>query len=362
MAGVDAFYVLYLLLLRHVDAHRGWNSVKHPSAENMSDAACPAGYTLMEELEPKGKGTYCLGSLIGAGGFGSVVECIRVEDNARLAVKFPAVKSECDVLKKFKDKHIMGVEDCGYNKLKTSFYIVMERIDGVTLTQRMSDSKLDLDYFITRHNLARQLVAAVQLLHSRGVAHLDIKPDNILVTKDDTVKLVDFGLAYDSARGIHHLVDRRLGTPLYKAPELWTRNSSDPDTLEQDDPFAADVWSLGATLFELFTSRSYLDFAGARTPIYYFTNYHDKIRAKEKYGGHRKGRAAWKVLSRHFSAVTHALKDQRHKFMLNMMPHGLIKILDKMLRTRPKHRASMSMVSSYFSDEPKKHKEHKIVL
>ena len=93
--------------------------------------------------------------------------------------------------------------------------------------------------------LFRQLCRAVQELHQMGIAHLDLKLENVLMTDDNSVKLCDFGSATRFIAGKSKIVKRKLGTPKYTAPELIQGNSF--------LPVKADIWSLGTILYLLLT-------------------------------------------------------------------------------------------------------------
>ncbi|MBN1761099.1 MAG: serine/threonine protein kinase [Chitinispirillaceae bacterium] len=118
--------------------------------------------------------------------------------------------------------------------------LVMEWIYGITLSMvigQSSDSRL-------RSAIAAQMIHALAQLHRAGVAHRDLKPDNIIVTPDRGIIFVDFG--FSTVAGATPPRESALrGTPRYMAPELWT----DGNTV---DFFRADRYSLGMVLKELF--------------------------------------------------------------------------------------------------------------
>lgn len=89
----------------------------------------------------------------------------------------------------------------------------------------------------------RQLISAVEYLHSRGVAHRDLKPENLLLDKNDNLKVSDFGLAtVFRVRGLERQLNTRCGTMPYVAPEVLLGNyHAQP----------ADLWSCGVILVAL---------------------------------------------------------------------------------------------------------------
>lgn len=155
---------------------------------------------------------------IGKGGFGAVWLAEDVRTKQTVAVKMlphqtappPAalasIKRECDILKDLSHRHICRVLDLMYDP-DYGVILVTEYLDGedlFTATAQLPPSEVTC--------LMAQAFQALAYLHGRHIQHLDIKPGNILVTKDG-VKLIDFGLA-----GVSPLY--RGGTPAYLAPEM----------------------------------------------------------------------------------------------------------------------------------------------
>jgi serine/threonine protein kinase len=123
-------------------------------------------------------------------------------------------------------------------------YLIMELVEGPTLADLIQQRGRLPEAEVAK--LGLQLVAVVEAAHALGIVHRDIKPSNILIAPGPQVKLTDFGIA-------HTLGDPRLthtgvmGTQAYLAPELFEAAPINP---------AADVWSLGATLFAAADGRA----------------------------------------------------------------------------------------------------------
>lgn len=116
--------------------------------------------------------------------------------------------------------------------------VVMEYVNGVSLEKRRPE-RIDaaVDLFL-------KLAEGLSALHEAGFVHADIKPNNILVTVDGGVKIIDFGQSCP----IGHRKPRIQGTPNYIAPEQVERRTLTPQT---------DVFNLGATLYWVLTGRAY---------------------------------------------------------------------------------------------------------
>jgi serine/threonine protein kinase len=136
--------------------------------------------------------------------------------------------------------NIVHLEDSFVDNLH--YYLVMEVVTGGDLADFIHNSQSQCRERVAA-GLFFQIVSGIQYCHSRGVAHRDLKPQNILLTKDHDVKIADFGLCH------FHSPDSAMkticGTAVYLAPECLTGGKY--------DGFARDIWSLGVILYELVT-------------------------------------------------------------------------------------------------------------
>ena len=122
-------------------------------------------------------------------------------------------------------------------------YIVMELIDGITLKQYM-EQKGPLSWRETLH-FAMQIAKALEHAHSRNIIHRDIKPHNVMILKDGSVKVADFGIAR-VASASNTLTKEALGSVHYISPEQAKGARVDNRT---------DIYSLGVVMYEMLTGR-----------------------------------------------------------------------------------------------------------
>ncbi len=118
-------------------------------------------------------------------------------------------------------------------------FLVMEYVDGPTLDVYLAESKPPLK---ERFNLILQIACALDVAHSQGILHRDIKPRNILIASDGTVKITDFGLAKALGQTSLTMSGETKGTAPYMAPEAFSG-----DKISK----ASDVWSLGVLAYEV---------------------------------------------------------------------------------------------------------------
>jgi serine/threonine-protein kinase len=124
-------------------------------------------------------------------------------------------------------------------------FIVMEYVDGVTLGDELRRQGPLAPARVV--DLALQICGGLEHAHASGLVHRDIKPGNLLLREDGTVKIADFGIARAAQATKLTQIGSVLGTAAYLAPE---QASAEPVTA------AADIYSLGCVLFELLTGRT----------------------------------------------------------------------------------------------------------
>ncbi|MFO7682949.1 MAG: protein kinase [Chloroflexota bacterium] len=204
-------------------------------------------------------GRYRLLERIGSGGMAAVFRAQDLKLGRFVAIKMlhESLTSDEGFLRRFqKEAHaaanlthpnIVTVHDIGQDGHR--HYIVMEFIDGQTLKQLIREQ--------TRNNtllpISRTLDLAIQTCNGLGYAHradlvhCDMKPQNILVTRDDRVKVADFGIARAISEASQNLGDSQVwGTPQYFSPEQAAGEAPTP---------ASDVYGIGVILFEMLTGQ-----------------------------------------------------------------------------------------------------------
>jgi serine/threonine-protein kinase len=141
------------------------------------------------------------------------------------------------------------LEHAGIQRLlseRESPYMVLEYIEGESLRAYLAEhAPLPVEQAL---RFAAQLAEVLEYVHAQGVVHRDLKPDNILVTPDGSLKLTDFGIALRlaSRRLTFSHLSNAVGTPDYMAPEQVRGERGDART---------DVYALGVLLYEMLTGR-----------------------------------------------------------------------------------------------------------
>jgi serine/threonine-protein kinase len=148
---------------------------------------------------------------------------------------------ESAVLKQMKHPHIVRVYAIG--KERGIRYFAMELIDGESLDKVLARrSRLSWEEVV---DLGKQLCSALQHAHEHGIVHRDLKPSNLMILRDGTLKLTDFGIAKDLDETALTSANCTVGTAAYMSPEQCRG--------ERDLTFKSDLYSLGVVLYELVT-------------------------------------------------------------------------------------------------------------
>lgn len=144
--------------------------------------------------------------------------------------------------------NIVTVHDIGQDGVR--HFIVMEYVNGRTLKQIIRDTYSSGDIITINRalDLTIQMCQGIGYAHRANLVHCDVKPQNMLVTHDDRVKVADFGIAraFTGDTIIQEQVSQVWGTPQYFSPEQAAGESATP---------ASDVYAIGLTLFELLTGQ-----------------------------------------------------------------------------------------------------------
>lgn len=205
------------------------------------------------------KDRYRLIEQIGAGGMAMIYKAQDMELNRTVAVKVlrPSLVGDPEFLTRFKNEaraaanlshpNIVTVHDVGQDGPKTHF-IVMEYVDGQDLKKLIrAQGAFEVDAALA---VIIEVCKGVGYAHRAGLVHCDVKPQNILVTPDHSIRVTDFGIARafsaQAAGAEDEDEDIVWGSPHYFSPEQAAG--------EQPTP-ASDVYSIGVVLFELLTGR-----------------------------------------------------------------------------------------------------------
>ena len=219
-------------------------------------------------------GKYQLTAQLGRGGTSMVFKAVHLKLDITVAVKvmlrewlendpeaLVRLQTEARLLARLNHKHIIRLWDLE-DETRTP-YLIMEFAEGGSLAARLRQSgRVPQDQAV---GIVLQVIDALNAANQLGVVHRDIKPDNILLTRDGEAKLADFGLAVAGQRVAQKSSSLTptqqpahfAGTAGYLAPEQIRR----PDAVD----FRADMYSLGATLYHAVVGR--LPFEGPRMQV-----------------------------------------------------------------------------------------------
>jgi serine/threonine-protein kinase len=202
-------------------------------------------------------GRFAIRSALGNGGMGEVYLAEDTKLRRLVALKRMAPQLQTDegnrrrflhearFASKLSNPHVASIYDVIEDAAET--FLVMEYVDGETLRQRLR-RPMTMGEFLP---VALQCTEALAAAHELGVLHLDLKPENIMLTRTGDVKILDFGLARHVPRADSATTDQvteKVGrTPAYASPEVLLEKEPDP---------RSDIFSLGVVFYEMLAGRN----------------------------------------------------------------------------------------------------------
>lgn len=199
-------------------------------------------------------GPYKIMEEVGHGGMATVYKAHHASLDRYVAIKVmdAAMSSEHDFIERFRrearviarldNPHIVPVYD--FDELNGQPYLVLKFIDGLTLGQRMKSSPLSM---LDVLELVTAVGSGLQYAHNQRILHRDIKPSNVLVAKEGSIYLTDFGLARMVEGNSSLTGDTIVGTPHYISPE----QALNAEKLDE----RTDIYSFGVMIYEMVTGR-----------------------------------------------------------------------------------------------------------
>jgi serine/threonine-protein kinase len=207
--------------------------------------------------------SYRIDAPVARSGMASIFKATDLRDNRIVALKIPHPDLEADPIlfdrfkreaaigQKLNHPKVMHVFD---DEKRSRIYMVMEWCEGRLLRQILDEGRISQERAI---RIAGSVLEALEYIHANGVAHRDLKPENIMVDDEGNLKLIDFGIAGDTAarRLTYANFTATLGTPNYISPEQVKGKRGDG---------RSDLYSVGVILYEMLTGK--LPFSGP-TPM-----------------------------------------------------------------------------------------------
>ena len=199
-------------------------------------------------------GRYEIQEIIGVGGMAVVYKARDNQENRIVAIKILKEEfiSNEEFLRRFKNEskaiamlshpNIVNVYDVSFGDLIQ--YIVMEYIEGITLKEYI-EREGSLRWKDAVH-FTLQILKGLQHAHDKGIVHRDVKPQNIMVLPDGTIKVTDFGIARFARSDQRTITDKAIGSVHYISPEQARGEKTDEK---------ADIYSVGVMLYEMLTGK-----------------------------------------------------------------------------------------------------------
>jgi serine/threonine-protein kinase len=201
---------------------------------------------------------YRIDEPVARSGMASIYRATDLRDNRIVALKIPHPDLESDpiLFDRFQREAAIG-EKLDHPQIMRVFggeersriYMVMEWCPGRLLRQILDEGPIDRERAL---HIACEVLDALDYIHAQGVVHRDLKPENIMVDEQDNIKLIDFGIAGDSAarRLTYANITAALGTPNYISPEQVKGKRGDG---------RSDIYAMGIILYEMLSGKMPFD-------------------------------------------------------------------------------------------------------
>lgn len=208
---------------------------------------------------------YRVEEAIGEGASGEVLGARDLEEDREVVVKLlkmPATDREAAIrdfvreahlAARVEDRHVVEILDMGV--VGDRPFLVMERVEGGTLEDRLERGRLEVR---EAARVADQILAGLEAIHEQGVVHRDLKPSNVLLGEDGRARIADFGVATrvdpsSTASGLGEVAEV-AGTPSTMSPEVARGEPATP---------RSDIYAVGAILHEMLAGEPYIDLGGS---------------------------------------------------------------------------------------------------
>lgn len=266
-------------------------------------------------------GRYKLVAQQGSGGMAVIYKAVDLALGRTVAVKIlrPSLTTDPAFIARFQNEarsianlshpNIVTVHDVGSEG--PTNYMVMEFIEGQDLKKIIRDhGALPLDRVL---NISISICAGLGFAHRAGIVHADVKPQNILITKDDIVKITDFGIA----QALSDTQPQQRQSVVWGSPHYFS-----PEQAQGEKPTAAaDVYSIGIVMFEMLTGR--LPFTGTNQQELAMAHIRERIPLVTEFNP-----AVPETLARIIEKAMGKLPSDRHR-TADQLGHILISLRDR---------------------------------
>ena len=202
--------------------------------------------------------------ILGQGQHATVYKCFKKSDEERQhpfdvkVAREPDEEKRMAHEKEFKitngltHKNVVKSTEYFFNELTEEIHLVMEYVDGQEVLDQIAEQPEGHYTEDLAKVIFKQIMEGIAYLHSRNVAHRDIKPQNLLVTSNNHVYIMDFNVSFqqEDEHHVKHQMRTKTGTVAFSAPEIFTQQVYDEKV---------DIWSAGIVLYMMLSGQQPYD-------------------------------------------------------------------------------------------------------